>query len=196
MKVKQLAVAGLMVVVGVVAWAGQPEKKGAAAKAGSPREQMRQINAAPDVVGKSMKEHAVLRGKDLKWGPGSPTLPRAVQMAVIHGDPKAADRVFTIRLRLPKGTRFMPHFHPADEHVTVISGDFEIGMGEKFNEKELESIPAGGFVGLPAGHPHFARAASDTEIQLHGVGPWKLIYIDPNDDPSRGVGGAGQQKGN
>jgi hypothetical protein len=32
---------------------------------------------------------------------------------------------------------------------------------------------------------HFARAKGDVVIQLHGVGPWGLTYVNAADDPRR-----------
>jgi hypothetical protein len=30
---------------------------------------------------------------------------------------------------------------------------------------------------------HFVWAKGETVIQLHGVGPWSLTYVNPDDDP-------------
>lgn len=183
---RAIGAAALMAVVCTVAWAQQ---------ATSPREELKRVQAAPDVAGRSLDDHIVMTPQDLKWVDAPPVLPRGTKVATIEGDPKVPDRLFTLRLRLPKGAVIPPHFHGTDEHVTVISGEFQIGMGETFNEKELHPVRAGGFVALPAGHVHYARARGDTEIQLHGAGPWTLTYINPKDDPSRGVGGSGARGG-
>src|SRR5688572_26592641 len=80
-----------------------------------------------------VKAHVMMTPTDLKWGDGPPSLPKGAKMAVIEGDPKVANALFTIRLKLPANYKVMPHTHPADEHVTVISGTFMMGMGEKFD---------------------------------------------------------------
>ena len=88
-----------------------------------------------------------------------------------------------MRLSMPDGYRIPPHFHPADEHVTVISGKFQVGMGDTFDAAKLSTLPAGTFGMIPAGMHHFARAKGATVLQLHGTGPWKLTYVNPADQP-------------
>jgi quercetin dioxygenase-like cupin family protein len=116
------------------------------------------------------------------WGPAPALLPPGAKLAVLEGDP-TKPVPFTMRLSIPDGYRFPPHFHPADEHVTVISGKFEVGMGETFDESKLTTLPAGTFGFIPAGMRHFARAKGATVLQLHGTGPWKLSYVNPADQP-------------
>jgi quercetin dioxygenase-like cupin family protein len=86
-------------------------------------------------------------------------------------------------LSLPAGYRIAPHFHPADEHVTVLSGNFQVGMGETFDAGKLTTLPAGTFGMIPAGMRHFAQTEGATTLQLHGIGPWKLTYVNPADQP-------------
>lgn len=38
---------------------------------------------------------------------------------------------------------------------------------------------------MPARHVHYIETTADTVIQIHGVGPWELHYVNPNDDPRR-----------
>ena len=92
---------------------------------------------------------------------------------------------FTMRLRMPNGYRIPPHYHPAVEHVTVISGTFKVGMGEKFDAAAMTQLPSGTFAALPPGMRHYAEAQGETTIQLHGIGPWGIVYVNPADDPSR-----------
>jgi quercetin dioxygenase-like cupin family protein len=89
-----------------------------------------------------------------------------------------------MRLAMPEGYRIPPHFHQFDEHVTVISGAFQVGMGDTFDEGKLSTLPPGTFGVIPPGMRHFARADAATVIQLHGVGPWGLTYVNPADQPS------------
>jgi quercetin dioxygenase-like cupin family protein len=88
-------------------------------------------------------------------------------------------------LRLPDGYRIPPHYHPAIEHETVLEGTFQVGMGDKFDPAALKALPAGTFPALSPGVHHFAQAKGKTVIQLHGVGPWKLVYVNPADDPQQ-----------
>ena len=65
----------------------------------------------------------------LKWRDGPPSLPKWSQIAVLEGDP-AKDGPFVFRLKIPDGYRVPPHTHPKTERITVISGTFNVGMGE------------------------------------------------------------------
>ncbi|MBN8467638.1 cupin domain-containing protein [Corallococcus exiguus] len=116
-------------------------------------------------------------------------------MAVIEGDPTVAGKLFTFRFRFPAGYRLPPHFHPADEHVTVLSGELFMGTGEKFDASKAEALPPGSFVVMPANQRHFAFARQPTEIQVHAVGPWGITYVNPKDDPrNTATGDAGMQE--
>jgi hypothetical protein len=88
-----------------------------------------------------------------------------------------------MRLALPDGYRIPPYFHPVDEHVTVMSGQFQVGMGETFDPAKLSTLPTGTFGMIPAGMRLFAQAKGATVLQLHGTGPWKLTYVNPADQP-------------
>ena len=119
-----------------------------------------------------------------KWGPAPPVFPRGAKMAVMQGDPSKAE-LFTVRLEMPNGYRIAPHFHPTDENITVISGNFLVGMGDKIDTKQTTMIKAGGFVTAPAQRHHYAIARGQTIVQVHAIGPFQLTYVNPADDPSK-----------
>jgi hypothetical protein len=121
--------------------------------------------------------------EELKWAPAPAILPPGARLAVIEGDPGSASE-FTMRLWMPANYRIPPHFHRATEHVTVVQGTFFVGMGEEFNVKGGKRLPIGSFGALPAGMRHFAWTEGETIIQLHGVGPWGLTYVNATDDPT------------
>ena len=104
-------------------------------------------------------------------------------MAVIEGDPTTPNALFTIRIEVPDGFTIAPHSHPADEHITVISGTFNMGMGDAFDKKASTALLAGSFAVMPKGHHHFAWAKGETVVQVHGIGPWGIVYVNPADDP-------------
>jgi quercetin dioxygenase-like cupin family protein len=103
-------------------------------------------------------------------------------MAVLDGDP-AKSGSFTMRLMFPAGYRIAPHSHPVDEHVTVISGGMNVGMGDKFDRKKGTALHPGSFGVIPAGMHHYAWASGRTVIQIHGNGPWSLNYVNSADAP-------------
>jgi anti-sigma factor ChrR (cupin superfamily) len=75
--------------------------------------------------------HLVAMPDTLKWGEPAP-LPGA-RMAVIQGDP-SKEGLFVYRLKMPAGYKVPPHLHKASENVTVLSGVFFVGAGEKFDQ--------------------------------------------------------------
>jgi quercetin dioxygenase-like cupin family protein len=105
-------------------------------------------------------------------------------VAVIAGNPFGTGP-FILRLKIPNGYRVMPHWHPTTENVTVISGEFDVAMGDKFDESKLQRLSAGSVAVAPAHHPHYAMAKGETEVQVHAMGPFKLTYVNPADDPSK-----------
>jgi quercetin dioxygenase-like cupin family protein len=121
---------------------------------------------------------------DIKWVQGPPSLPKGAMMAVLEGDP-AKEGQFVFRVKLPDGYRVPPHTHPKIERVTVISGTFNIGMGDTFDEKATKAMPAGAYGYWPAGMKHFVWSKGETVLQFHGIGPWSIEYVNPNDDPRR-----------
>lgn len=119
---------------------------------------------------------------ELKWGPAPAIFPAGAEMAVLSGNPGGKE-LFTVRLRFPDGYRIPPHVHPTDEHVTVISGAFAVGMGKSFDTKAMMTLPAGGFVTAPANGAHYAQAHGKTVVQVHAMGPFAMTYINPADTP-------------
>ena len=131
---------------------------------------------------KAAPTHVMLQESDLAWGSGPPSLPPGQMIAVLSGDPGQAGPV-TLRAKVPAGYRIPPHWHPTDEHVTVLAGTIAMGMGEKFDPSALHEMKAGGFARMPATERHFFVARTDAVIQLHGMGPLVVNYVDPADDP-------------
>lgn len=129
----------------------------------------------------------------VQWGPAPPVFPAGAQFAVLAGDP-AKPGPFVVRIKAPDGYRMMPHWHPTAETVTVLSGEFRVGMGDKFDESSLTALPAHSFASVPAHHNHYAMAKGETELQVNSTGPFKLVYVNPADDPSKGQAGAAPKK--
>ena len=84
---------------------------------------------------------------------------------------------------LADGYRIAPHFHPADEHLVVVSGVFNMGVGGKLDMGATRAMPAGSFMVMPKGVPHFAWAKGETVVHVYAIGPWGLTYVNPKDDP-------------
>ena len=120
----------------------------------------------------------------LKWGPAPPVFPAGAKMAVLQGDPGKAG-VYAVRLDIPNGYKIAPHWHPTDEHITVISGTFLVGMGDKFDATKMMTLPAGAFATAGANIRHYAMAKGHTVVQVHGMGPFQLTYVNVADDPTK-----------
>jgi anti-sigma factor ChrR (cupin superfamily) len=132
---------------------------------------------------KKMTAHVMVNAADIKWGEAPAKLEKGASFAVISGDPSQSGP-YVVRLKMPAGYKIAPHWHPTDENVTVLSGTFALGMGEKFDQAALKELPAGGFGLLPAEMRHFAMAKTEATVQVHGMGPFVLTYVNPADDPS------------
>jgi quercetin dioxygenase-like cupin family protein len=126
---------------------------------------------------------AEVNSRDLKWGAAPPVFPKGAQMAVLSGDP-GAKGTFVVRLKMPAGYKIAAHHHPTDEYITVISGDFALGMGDKLNTAKSAHLAAGGFAEAPARMNHFAWTKGGAVVQVSSEGPFALIYVNPADDPT------------
>jgi hypothetical protein len=130
------------------------------------------------------KSDVIVLPTSIEWRDGPASLAKGAKMAVLEGDPSKAGP-FVLRIKLPDGFRVMPHTHPKDERVTVLSGTLYLGMGATFDEKAAKPMPAGSYGRTGAKMKHFGWAKGETVIQLHGEGPWAVDYLDPKDDPRK-----------
>ena len=119
-----------------------------------------------------------------QWGPAPAAFPPGAQVAVLSGNPFAKGQ-YVLRLKLPAGYRLPAHQHPTVENVTVISGEFHAGMGDKLDESKGMVLKPGAFAALPAKMNHFAWATAETVVQVHGTGPFAITYANPADKPGR-----------
>jgi ketosteroid isomerase-like protein len=127
-------------------------------------------------------QHVMVAPGAIKWGDGPPSLPPGARMAVVSGDPTQA-QPFVIRAQLPAGYRIPTHWHPTDENVTVLSGTVALGMGETSNQSAMKDLSAGGYTAIPADMRHSFMAKTAATIQVNGVGPFAVNYVNPADDP-------------
>jgi quercetin dioxygenase-like cupin family protein len=125
----------------------------------------------------------VMSSKDVKWSAAPPVLPKGAMMAVLAGDPAATGPV-VLRLKMPAGYKIPAHWHPTDEHVTVLSGTFFIGMGDKLDPAQSHAFTAGGYAVAPAHMNHYAWTKTGATVQVDLMGPFAITYVNPADDPS------------
>ena len=105
-------------------------------------------------------------------------------MAVIQG-PIDQATPFIIRVKFPADYKVPAHWHPATEHVTVLSGTFHMGVGDKLDPSKTTALSAGSLSIMPAKTHHFAWTKEETVVQVHGIGPFAVTYVDPADDPRK-----------
>jgi quercetin dioxygenase-like cupin family protein len=139
--------------------------------------------ALPVCVIAAEDHHATVQPDAIKWSAPA-AYAQGAQLAVVRGDP-SKEGMYVVRLKVPAGFKIAAHTHPNDENVTVLSGSFNIGTGDKLDEKKGEQIKAGGYSYVAKGMTHYAWFTEDTVLQLHGVGPQGVAYVNPADDPRK-----------
>ncbi|RPH70248.1 MAG: DUF4437 domain-containing protein [Myxococcaceae bacterium] len=122
---------------------------------------------------------------EIKWGDAPPVFPKGAKMAVLYGDPSKPGELFIVRLKMPAGYKIPAQWHPTDENVTVISGTFNMGMGDKLDPAKSKAFPAGSFAVAPAWVNHFAFAKQAAIVEVSAIGPFAMTYVNPADDPTK-----------
>jgi hypothetical protein len=119
---------------------------------------------------------------EIKFGAAPPDLPKGAEMAVLHGDP-SKPAPFTLRLKLPAGYKIPPHWHTKDEQLTIISGTFILHMGDTM-DAPAHKLGAGAYHFLPGKMHHAAETTGPAILQLDGIGPFDIHYLNPADNPN------------
>ena len=140
------------------------------------------LGAVGQPVAAEGDHHRVIPAEDVSFGDGPPFLPAGVEMAVLAGNPGEAG-VFVLRLKFPAGYAIPPHTHSQDELATVVSGRLGVAMGDTLDRAAAPLLAPGSFVQLPANMAHYAWADEETVVQLAGMGPFDITYIQDVDDP-------------
>ena len=128
--------------------------------------------------------HIVVPADKVQWSPAPPVLPAGAQLSVLEGNP-AEKGALTLRLKLPANYEIPAHWHSMTERVTVLSGSFHIGMGDRLDRKTSQTLAPGGYVTLPAKMHHFAWTSAATIVQLNLEGPFDIFYVNPADNPQK-----------
>ena len=129
-----------------------------------------------------------------KWGEvpaaalvGTPSVEMGgtLRLAVIQGDPTKAGRTYTLRLSCTDGLKIAPHWHPTTENVTVVKGAAAVGMGSKWDDAALKDVPLGGYFSAGPQMRHFAECKGDTILQVHGIAPFVVNFVSPDESEPR-----------
>jgi len=138
---------------------------------------------APPAGRAQSQDHRMISPNDLKWS-DVPSLPTGAKIAVIEG-PMNEAVPFTVRLKLPANYQIPAHWHPAVERVTVLSGTFYMGVGDTLDTSKSMALSPGSMMILQPKTNHFAWNKEEVIVQLNGVGPWGVTYVNPADDPRK-----------
>jgi anti-sigma factor ChrR (cupin superfamily) len=139
--------------------------------------------ATPLATAQEHSEHVTLTPAELKWA-NVPSLPPGAKVAVIQGNP-AEPGPFTMRIKLPANYKIPAHSHSVSEVVTVLSGTFNGGIGEKLDPSKTKALSAGSVSIMPANMHHFAWTKQATIVQISSTGPFDVNYVNPADDPRK-----------
>lgn len=113
-----------------------------------------------------------------------PSLPPGAQVAIVEG-PLNEAVPFTLRLKLPANYEIPAHWHPWIEHATVISGTLNMGTGDRLDRSKTKPLPAGSIAVIQPKTNHFSWTLDETIVQVHGIGPLVIHYVNPGDDPRK-----------
>lgn len=137
--------------------------------------------ALMSTVSAQSKKNILITPDQLKWS-DMPTLHEGAKVALIEGD-LYKPGPFTFHLKLPAGFVIPPHQHPWTEHSTVISGTLNMGFGENVNRSNTKPLPAGSVIIIQPNVNHYSWASEETIVQVHGIGPLIIEFVNPDDDP-------------
>ena len=123
----------------------------------------------------------MVANSSLSWSDFNPPgFNPGMKLALIQGDP-GKPGAYVLRLQFPAGYRFPVHWHPGAENLTVVSGTFQLGMGNTADWNALKNYGPGDYLYIPPRHAHFggSPATGASVIQLHGQGPFEVVVGPP-----------------
>jgi quercetin dioxygenase-like cupin family protein len=136
--------------------------------------------ATPATYAQHSGTHIMMAPLELQWS-DLPSLP-GVKIAVIEGPLTEAGPIM-FRLKFPANYKVPPHSHPGIEHITIISGTLNMGMGDTFDSGKTRALTPGSVAIMPPRTNHFVWTSEETIGQVHSIGPWSVTYVNPADDP-------------
>ena len=125
--------------------------------------------------------HVIVTPDQLTWK----SLIPGVEVSVVSGDPDRKGGLYVIRIRTKGEVRVPPHWHPTDEHVTVLAGSFWMGHGDNYDASRLTELKSGAHSLVPARLPHFGLHSVGNVIEVYGEAPFVYTFVNPEDDPNR-----------
>ncbi len=133
----------------------------------------------------------VVTPDNLQWKDAPNMLPPGAQMSVLEGNLKTKNYV-TLRIKMPANYQVAPLYSQSLERITVLSGTINIGTGNKLDTNNGTALPTGSFVVVPANKHFYIWSSEDSVIQINGMGPWAVKYVNSKDDPRKAAASTGQ----
>jgi len=118
-----------------------------------------------------------VRSNDIAWKPCPPNLPAGCEMAVLEGNPQAAD-LFTVRFRFGRDFAMPTHTHPKEERVTVLKGEMSVAFGLGAARENATTFRPGDYYVNARDAVHTVWAKESSEIQITGIGPWGARFVE------------------
>ena len=129
-------------------------------------------------------EQVLINARSIRWSDAPPSLPKGAKVAVLYGNPGAAEP-FVMRMLLPAKYRIPFHWHTQSEQLTVLSGELFVANDATYNKKYARAVKPGGFLYLPAKAQQYTFTKKSTIVEIYGTGPFDVNYVDPNNDPAK-----------
>lgn len=107
------------------------------------------------------------------------SMAEGVWIEKVVGDMSVPGEEFVIRIHHDPGYIVLPHTHPRDENITVLSGAWALGMGSRVDMSKLVPMNQGALGLVRAKMAHFGYSPVETILQVHGIGPFVNLPIDP-----------------
>jgi quercetin dioxygenase-like cupin family protein len=134
--------------------------------------------AAPPAQAQPAEGAVSLLPDQVKWNPMPANVGPGAESALLTGSLTRPGGLYTLRVRLAKSGRVLPHVHPDTRYITVISGDLYSSRGERIAEENLSRFPAGSYYSVPAGAVHFVLARDgEVVFQESGIGPTESMFL-------------------
>lgn len=123
------------------------------------------------------KEQHIVRADDIAWKPCPPHLPKGCQIAILEGSPKE-EIMFTVRFKVDKEMIMPPHTHPRNERVTILEGAAFVGFGKEAKKENANKFGPGDYYVNKNGSIHSVWIEAETILQITGIGPWEVDYVE------------------
>ena len=105
----------------------------------------------------------------LAWGPCPEFMPEGCTIAVLHGDPGAANA--DVFFKVPGGAQIPLHRHTSAERMVLVSGQMDV----TYEGQDTATIRTGDYAYGPPGVPHSASCAPGAPCVLF------IAFVDPVD---------------